>query len=432
MSTVPGREVPGVPPKRHVPPDLLASLPAILAYPLRGTALGMLAAIMGLGLLGMMLRGIPLIGILGSLASLLSLLVAAKYALEVLRDTADGHLEPPQFGKDLGDGVMLAYILVQLVVMAAVIIVALTVGVLPALAVILVAALVMPAIMMSLAIEELVLPALNPLHWIEIAARLGPWYLLAIGAGVAALLGSTILDLVLAWAMPRWLALPLSAFAGTWATLVNAHFLGWLVFRDHPRLGYVPRVTQLAAPGLPRNRDQSLLDAANALIEAGDRPQARALLAAELNERAISTEAHALYRGLLDPVADRDARLAHARQWLHQLLVEGDLRRALPIALDSLERDPAFLPLLGEDFIQLAVFAERNGQARAARQLRLVAMQAFPEDREWPRWALGSAAFIRAHFGDVEQARAWLEQAAARNDDPGLAAEIRAARERLG
>jgi hypothetical protein len=424
--------VPGVPPQRHVPPDLIASLPAILAYPLRGTALGMLGAIVVLKVFASVLGGMPVIWIFGTLLWLAATLVGAKYVLEVLRDTADGHLQPPQFGKDLGDGVLIGFLAIQLVALAAIVLTALLVGVVPALVVIVAVALVMPAIMMSLAIEELVLPALNPLHWVEIAARLGPWYLLAVGAGVAALLGSTVLELVLAWAMPRWLALPLSAFAGTWAMLVNAHFLGWIVFREHPRLGYAPRVAELAAPGLPRNRDQSLLDAANALIEAGDRPQARALLAAELNERAISTEAHALYRGLLDPVTDRDARLAHARQWLHQLLVEGDLRRALPIALDSLERDPGFLPLLGEDFIQLAVFAERNGQARASKQLRLIALQAFPKDREWPRWALGSAAFIRAHFGDVEQARAWLDQAAARNDDPGLAAEIRAARERLG
>lgn len=431
MSSVPGRPIPGVPPKRHVPPDLVASLPAILAYPLRGLALGMLGMIVLFKVLAAMLGGTAL-WIIGSVLWLAATLVGAKYALEVLRDTADGHLQPPQFGRDLGDRVLVGFIAVQLVALAAVVLTAALAGVLPALGVIVLVALVMPAIMMSLAIEELVLPALNPLHWVEIAARLGPWYLLAVGAGVAALLGSSILELVLAWAMPRWLALPLSAAAGTWAMLVNAHFLGWLVFRDHPRLGYVPRSTERDAPELPRNRDQSLLDAANALIEAGDRAQARALLAAELNERAISTEAHALYRGLLDPVTDRDARLAHARQWLHQLLVEGDLRRALPIALDSLERDPGFLPLLGEDFIQLAVFAERNGQARASKQLRLVALQAFPKDREWPRWALGSAAFIRAHFGDVEQARAWLDQAAARNDDPGLAAEIQAARARLG
>src|SRR3546814_9015419 len=81
-------------------------LPRIAGYPFRGVAAITLGAMVVLEFLS----GMP---VLGLAIALFAKVLAFKYVLEIVRDSADGHREPPEFGSDLDSSLAIALILVQ-------------------------------------------------------------------------------------------------------------------------------------------------------------------------------------------------------------------------------------------------------------------------------------------------------------------------------
>ena len=56
----------------------------------------------------------------------------------------------------------------------------------------------------------------------------------------------------------------------------------------------------------------------------------------------------------------------HARQFLHQLMMEKQDRKAIALLREGLDADPAFVPLLPEHGARLAEQARMGGQAQLA------------------------------------------------------------------
>jgi len=389
------------------------ALPRIAGYPLRGVAAVMLGAMVVLE----WLSGLP---VLGWAIALFAKVLAFKYVLEIVRDTADGHLDPPEFGSDLDSSLAIALILVQLLALALLILTSMYMGVAMVWVVLLAMAMALPAVLMSLAIDGQLGAALNPLNWLHLAARLGtPYFAVAITTALTLLLGSLAAGLLTSALPAPWGRL-IAAAGFHWALFASAHLLGYLIFQYHERLGFIPGRQQEQAPELPRNRDQIALAAAEALVEAGDPAAARALLAENIRDRAVASALHQRYRRLLDRQHHRDVLLAHGRNWLHQLIEEREMRRAGELAAECLALSDDFQPLIADDLLAVSAFAARSGQSQLALDALLRLLAGYPSDVRTAQWALDAAIIRGERFGQIDEARELLVRALNADPDPAL------------
>ncbi|MCZ8063266.1 hypothetical protein [Silanimonas sp.] len=330
----------------------------VIRYPWLGSN-GMVIGVLS------MIASVQIVPVIGAFASLFLLLAVPKHALEVLRDSAHGHREPPRFGLDVGDSAVFAFL--ALLLAFAVVHLALTIfapGPWPA-AWRLLMATVLPLIAMSLAIDEHISRAINPVYWAEVLARVGLPYLGAIalvwlGLGFG-LQGAAWLDRVL----PPFFGAMVSTAIALWVLFMAAHVCGRLVFQYRDALGFTP-----SGPEEPEklrfSRDHRLEDHITAMLRDGKTAEARKALEEELRERAVSTPLHRQYRQLIRDARDTPALLAHGRQWLHQKIVEGDARGALSLVQECLDLDPSFKPLEATDWPPVIAAAERAGLQRLA------------------------------------------------------------------
>src|SRR3546814_7945438 len=97
-------------------------------------------------------------------------------------------------------------------------------------------ALALPAVLMSLAIDEQLLLALNPLNWLRLAARLGaPYFAVAATTTLTLGLGSLASEMLTATLPAPWGSL-IAAASFYWALFASAHLLGYLIYQYHQRL----------------------------------------------------------------------------------------------------------------------------------------------------------------------------------------------------
>ncbi|GIX37537.1 MAG: hypothetical protein KatS3mg127_0776 [Silanimonas sp.] len=185
---------------------------------------------------------------------------------------------------------------------------------------------VLPLVAMSLAIDEQVRRAINPVFWVEVLLRIGLPYLGAaamvwIGLGLG-LSGAGWLDRML----PPFFGTMVSMALALWVLFMAAHFCGRLVFQYRDVLGFSPEGPE-EPERLRLNRDYRLEDEVGAL-------------------------------------------LAHGRQWLHQRVLENDARGALALLQECLELDPALTLPDPADWDPLIEAAERAGLPRLAEAAR--------------------------------------------------------------
>lgn len=342
----------------------------VARYPFRGSngaTIGIFAFI----------SAVALIPVLGSFATLFLLLAIPKHGLEVLRDSAHGHREPPRFGLDLGDRAVFAFLALLLafgVVHLALQMFAPTWAA-PAWRVLM--ALALPLIAMSLAIDEYIGRAISPLFWLDVMQRIGAAYfgavvLIWVGLTVG-ILGAAYLDRLL----PLFVGAIVSTTVALWAIFAAAHICGRLIFQYRDALGFTP-----SGPEEPEklrfSRDHRLEDKVTGLLAAGDTAKARATLFEEMRERAVSAALHKQYRSILRTENDRDALLAHGRQWLHQRVFEGDARGALSLVQECFDIDPNFTALDATDWPPVIAAAERAGLTRLAEAARAAQQKTAP------------------------------------------------------
>lgn len=316
-----------------------------------------------------MIASLQIVPVVGAFASLFLLLAVPKHAMEVLRDSAHGHREPPRFGIDVGDRAVFAFLALLLAfAVVHLVLVIFVAGPWPAAWRLLMAA-VLPLIAMSLAIDEHIGRAINPLFWLEVLARVGLPYLGAIalvwlGLGFG-LTGAGWLDR----ALPPFFGAMVSTAVALWVLFMAAHICGRLVFQYRDTLGFNPTGPE-EPEKLRFSRDHRLEDEVAAMLAAGKTAEARQALEEELRERAVSMPLHRQYRQLLRDARDRAALLAHGRQWLHQKIIEGDARGALALVQECLDLDPSFTPLDPSDWPPILEAAERAGLPRLAEAVR--------------------------------------------------------------
>lgn len=382
-------------------PPFWERLREISTYPFRGDALFTLLILCGAQVL-------TLVPVMGWFIGLFLLLAAYKYAFSVLRDTANGHMQAQVGVLEAPDALVFKFIGLNIVMVLMLVPVVLIIGPAAGLLGLAVITFAQPAAIMSLAMDEDLGSALNPATWAAIIGRIGVpyfalWLLLLVFQTSAA-----YAEVWLANFLPSLLATIVAEAAFLWGLFGTFHLMGYLLYQYHERLGFEPGRHAHAAE-LPRNREAEVLAAANQRVREGDAEGALSLLREEMRERALPAEAHELYRRLLRTRGDDAGLLEHGRRYLHLLLVEKQERKALGLARECLDTDPAFAPLEAADGLKLAERAEQIGQHKLAADLLIGTARSHPREPAGTEAAIRAASLLRERYDRADLAKQLLE-----------------------
>ncbi|HEY0179762.1 MAG TPA: hypothetical protein VGC30_09030 [Dokdonella sp.] len=405
------------PPNRIVP--FWERLREIARYPAHPAALTTIAVLA----LCHLLHWLPF----GFVVDLLVWVGLYTYAFECLRASANGRLEPPEFAATVEGSLGWAQIALQIVFVALNFLGFVLLGPTGGLVVAIALALALPGAIMSLAMDENLAHALNPATWLAILTRIGWPYVAAAALYFAFNLSQRYAQAAIVPFLPPVVAEVAFYFIAHYVVVATFHLMGYLIYQYHDEVGYEP-----APPPRPRGAtddpDQALLDEAAALVREGRPDEAVDRLGAQLRARGGSETAHAQYRKLLALVGRRDERLRHGREWIGILLAQDEDRRAVEVARECVELDPAFQPAAPEQVTRLAAKAAEANATDLA--LRLVSgfHKRHPKHRDIPTNYLLAAKLLVERKGRDAEARALLDGLARTYPEHPLAAEIAAYR----
>jgi hypothetical protein len=375
--------------------------PQILQYPLQQSALTTIVAIA----FAHLVQFVPALG------SALDLIVWAsffQYAFEVLRWSANGRAQAPEIVLSVSDGVGRYAVALAILISAVIMLAHFFAG---RLAAFFVGALLMsalPAMMMILALEEGILRALNPLAWLMIAARIGRPYLVLVGMFVGALFVQSFVALLLAQAMPEFIAAPPTYFVVSYLMLANFHLIGNVIHNQRDALGYSGHLQLQDAPKADVAR--AIIDSARNAADAGDARGAADLLKEEIKTHPQLLALHDEYRHWLQQL-DAKAELAqHGRTYIPLLLAHNRDRRAVEVARECQLLDPAFVLDKAEDVTRLAGDVAEAGHAQLALSLLAGFHKRFRDHPDIGRNYLLASKLLAEKMNKEMQARAMLNQ----------------------
>lgn len=398
-------------------------IPSIILYPVRGAALVTLVMLA----IAAVLRGIPLIGFV---ISILMWLGAYKFAFEVLRRTADGHMDAPEAAISVDDGVVWRFLGLQLILGIVLGVCFLVGGEGLFFAGLALLVFLQPALTMTLAMTESLSETLDPSHAFSIVARVGWPYLAVVGLLFVIQASAMTAGAWLAVFMPASVAGWLATVVGFWGLFSAFHLMGYLLYQSHEAVGFEPGAATMAAERsrYARTTDtDSVVAEAEELVREGRTDEARSLLRGEINTRTVPVEVHDLYRRLLLQAGAPDAVRDHARQFLHQLMMDKQDRRALGLLRECLDADAAFVPMETAHAERLAEQARFGGQAQLAIDTLHALFNAHPRDPHSARWGLQAAMLLLERYDRGPDAKALLERARARTEDEAVLQKIDAA-----
>lgn len=344
---------------------------------------------------------------LGFLLNLLVWFATYKYAVSVLRRTANGRLDAPEVSID-DESAGRQQIGLQIVFVLMAVFGFVLFGPVGGIVIAFVLGLAMPGATMSLAMDGNFLQALNPLTWVTIATRIGWPYvaaaILCIVIGVSQANAQALLSF-----LPPFVNVFVFYFLAQYAVLVAFHLMGYLIYQYHDELGHeietpAPRRSASSDP------DQGLLDEAEQLVRDGHAQQAEELLGTQLRRLGGSAALHGQYRKLLKLRGDQAALSQHGRDYLGVLLAQGQEKAAVDLARDCLEHDPQFAVARAEQVAPLARRAADLGQTQLALKLLTDFHTRYPNHDDVAPNTLLAARLLADKLGQDQQAQALLQQ----------------------
>lgn len=399
--------------------SLFPRLPGLLAYPLRTPLPWMIAGVCALRLLSY------LPNLAGLLFEIAFWLMALKLAVEALTNTAQGRYDPISGAEMLAtDGDAFGQLLLQAGTTALLLVALSWSGFGLFLWLAAAALLFLPAATIFLAIDGSLLGALNPLAWFRLIGRLGGAYF-----EVVVVLGllhgaSWLLQAGIGTAMPGALALLASGAVAVYALLAGYHVLGDLVCRHHAALGVDLEPTR-ARPQLDSPEEDQAMSEAEAMAREGRAADAAECLRQLFRGRGASDAVHDRHRQYLIAAGKIADLSKHDDEYIARLLVTGNDRRALAVAVETRALDAGFLPGRAEDVARLVVQAVRGGLAREAAGLADGFEQRFPGNVEGVRVVLETATVLADRVGREDDAARRLKTALAAFPEHPLAPALR-------
>lgn len=398
----------------------------ISLYPARGGALATCFVLALCHLLGFL----P-IGIIGLLFQLLIWVALYKYAFECLRASANGRLEPPEVAVSVDDSLGWSQIWLQVAFFVLNVAGFLLFGPVGGAFCAIALALALPAAIMALAMDENLGHALNPATWFAVMARFGtPYFAVAALYFVFNMSQRYAQSLVVPF-LPPIVSTIAFYFITNYVVIATFHLMGYLIYQYHDEVGYEPVQAPAPLRRVAADPDQETLDEAAQLVREGEPDQARERVAQQLRSRGGTEALHAQYRKLLALGEHRDERLRHGREWISILLGQDKDRRAVDVARECLDLDPAFQPNTPDEVSRLAQKALDSGNTQVALKLVSGFHKRYPKHADIPKNYLLAAKLLAERMGKDAEARALLDQLTAAYPQHPLAGEIAAYRKFL-
>lgn len=362
-------------------------------------------------------RLLSLLPFIGWVINLIITIALYKFAFEVLRATANGHMEPPENALDMDQSVGRQGVLLQgaFIVMA---FLGFIVGFVLfgesgrwfGLAMSLLLLFGWPGAAMSLAIDQNFWHALNPGTWLQIMGRLGWPYFLAFGLMALIFISAANAQQMLTGVLPLLIALPVFHFLSGFALLATFHLMGYLVWQYQDELGFSPEGPVKPLAKLSNDPDQFILDEAAQMVRDGETDLATDALRAHLRERGGTEAVHVQYRKLLRLKGDKSELVRHGREWLPILVAQEKEKTAVELCRDMVELDPGFVLTDAEANARLAKRAAVLGHAQLALRLISGFHKRHPRSADIPQMYLLAARLLSERMGKDAEAKALLTQ----------------------
>ena len=384
------------------------------SYPLRGAALATCVALT----LSHYVTLLPFIGFFGIFAVWMA---TWRYAADCLLHTANGYAQPPEVMIEVNSAQGWTLALLHVLAFLACVLCAMF---MPRLLLPLLLALILllPVIDMSLAFDGNLAAALNPFNWLRVIGQFGVAYLIPVGINLL-LSVLLLLSSAMSSALPRLLAIPISAFIATYLIILGFHLMGALIHQRHEEFGLVAEAHELAAT-TGQDADAQLLDQ----VESMDTEQpdaAIALLVARMQDKHAGAPLHQAYRRLLKRQGLRVGLIEHGHIWMAALMAGGEARRALGVLQECSEIDPGFMPDDPRGAGELAELAERLGMSRLSLRLCEGYLARWPRDPQALSYGLLAVRLLNGPLNQPQDARPLLAKLlAAYGDHPDRRAAI--------
>lgn len=370
------------------------------------------------------------LSIVGLVIAIATTLTAYKFAFEILKHHADGWEEPPEAMMTVHGRLVFQYLIMLMMVGAFYWVIEYFFGATAGLAVLAVFCLIQPGYTIVAVIEGSALSALNPAKWLRLMQILGNGYfLLALLLFSAQLLGSWLSSNVFSF-LPDIVATAIVKVFGLWVLFASAYWMGYMIYQYHRELGYEPNAhVDQAIRGF--DRDDLLMQAIDAAIANQNYDECIEKIKYESRERVLGIATQQKYRELLIKKGDPAEIRQQAQSFLHQLLTEKNLPRAMSLAIQQFSIDPGFLPLDGETADTLVKEARRVGQNALERKLLISLLENFPNEKMTGDWAVRLGEVLLQAGEPATQALALLDSAAATTRSEIQRTRLAAARETI-
>lgn len=386
-------------------------IPRFFLYPANPAPL---ATVLALAVLSMA-AVIPLVGI----AALIAVAVmTVRYCYRVLYHTALGNLDPPEFAQGgKGHGMFWK----QIVLVALLFGGAMGPGIALHSTVVLfagaaVAFLLLPAAVMTLAVEQSLLAAINPIRLILVAVVIG-WPYLLLWVMLLLLTGGEhqLLALMPAKLSPL-LQIFVYHFVSIYFSIAMFHMMGYVVYQYHEPLGFhAAREYTESAEGVREigklSSAQPAPDRAHMLIADGNFAEAEAELVAQLKREPDDLRLHDRYNRLLLTQDDPTGKgAAHADLYIGKLLMQAQRDKALDAYRRGVARWGGIEIKDAADTIALARFAHERNESKLALPMLGRFAQRFPGHTAIPEALLLTAQILSHGLGRDQMALQIVEQ----------------------
>lgn len=342
-----------------------------------------------------------------------------KISYEILTSTAAGHMEGPPSVTDMSGGIMFKHIgLLLAIVITYVFVINLLGSVLMAVLLGLFVLLALPAAMMTLAMTQSLIEALNPVTWVRIMRITGLAYLLT---SVFLLLMTFSQAQVESWLLPAvgnslLLFNIVSWFITAYFMAASFHLMGYLLYQHHDELGIEATGAGLSEE-TAANEPPPIAEAAE-LVREGRADEAAKMLGRTIEHEGAEPAVHEYYRKLLANRNDHEALAEHARQYIPMLIhAQENIDRAVDVAEESLQARPGLelndpsdrLPLARRAFernrhalvLKLASgFGKRHPRHPDLPELYFLAAQSLIEEKGDNKRAVGTVRQLLNRFPD--------------------------------
>ncbi|QKK02187.1 MAG: hypothetical protein HND55_05660 [Pseudomonadota bacterium] len=386
-------------------------LPA-LAYATNYTAAATLA------LLTIMLALTPS-GAAGLIAAGLAGLVLVRYAYVIIDRSSRGHVRPPRPGQLIAPedlprtGPMLV---VTAAAALTVVLAAMTGSIVLTLAVSVVAAGLLPLMVMSVfvtptvsagfdyrRVQQVVQAARRPcivLSTAFVLFGLAPWWLMRLASPV----------------LPLWLETGLLGLVYGYLSMLAARMIGLVLYQYRRQFDYQPALARVRqhdrpAPGVYEPA-QALADA-DILTAEQREDRARLTISAALVRHGDHPGLNQRFDRMLLQAGNRKEFRNHIERRLHRLVTSGQAEAAAGLWIEHRQALGNWLPRVAETRHYMALALEQRGYHHIAVKLLLRLPRTSPKYAQLPEACLEAARLLEHNLGDPEQAhtlRRWVEE----------------------